>query len=147
MIRGTENWVLPDIFRVHALLHTCYNLNMATATATIHDPDIEVGEQSRLLSGEEQPLGEVKGSIAEKAVAGLSAVSFGASVLAMLVESNPIVYISGTIGAAISPYAAIQQQKITQVDALAETNERGAIFLVLFFVTAAQSLELLNLFP
>ena len=43
----------------------------------------------------------------------------------MLIESNPLVYISGTIGAAIAPYAAIQQQKITQVDALAETNERG----------------------
>ena len=48
-----------------------------------------------------------------------------ASVLSMLVESNPLVYISGTIGAAISPYAAIQQQKITEVEALAETNDRG----------------------
>ena len=67
----------------------------------------------------------VKDSIKEKAVAGVSAATFVASVMSMLIESNPLVYISGTIGAAISPYAAIQQQKITQVDALAETNERG----------------------
>ena len=101
--------------------------NMATATAMAEqEPDLEVGEQSRLLrSRDDEPLGEVKGSIKEKAVAGISAVSFAASVLSMLVESNPIVYISGTIGAAISPYAAIQQQKITEVEALAETNDRG----------------------
>ena len=66
-----------------------------------------------------------KDSIKEKAVAGVSAATFVASLLSMLIESNPLVYISGTIGAAIAPYAAIQQQKITQVDALAETNERG----------------------
>lgn len=93
--------------------------------------DLEVGERSRLIGSvrqdDEKPLGEVKGQGKEMAVAGFSAVSFGASVLAMLVERNPMVYVSGIIGAGIAPYAAIQQQKITQVDALSETNERGKL--------------------
>lgn len=42
----------------------------------------------------------------------------------MLVESNPTVYVSGAVGAAIAPYSVIQQQKITQSEALAQTNER-----------------------
>ena len=98
----------------------------ATATATI---DPELGEQSPLLSpgvvDDDEPLKELKASSrAEKAVAGVSAVSFGASVAAMLLESNPVVYVSGMIGVIVSPYAAIQQSKITQVQALDQTNER-----------------------
>ena len=41
---------------------------MATATAMAgQEPDLEVGEQSRLLrSRDDEPLGEVKGSIKER---------------------------------------------------------------------------------
>lgn len=46
------------------------------------------------------------------------------SLASMLLEHNPAVYVSGIIGCAISPYAAIQQEKITQVEALKQTNER-----------------------
>jgi cell division protein FtsB len=42
----------------------------------------------------------------------------------MLVESNPSVYVSGIIGMAMAPYAVIQQQKLTQCEALKQTNER-----------------------
>jgi hypothetical protein len=99
---------------------------MATATAQM--PDLEIGENSPLISNEDnKPLKPMENSVVEKAVAGASIVSFSASVLAMLFEKNPIIYISGLIGAGIAPYAVIQQQKITQVDALAETNERGRL--------------------
>lgn len=42
----------------------------------------------------------------------------------MMVESNPAVYVSGIIGVAIAPYAVIQQQKLTQCEALKQTNQR-----------------------
>lgn len=48
----------------------------------------------------------------------------GTSVAAMVMESNPIVYVSGCLGVAVAPYAVIQQQKLTQCEALKQTNER-----------------------
>jgi hypothetical protein len=107
--------------------------NMATATALLNPAaDLETGESSPLMnanrrSGEDKPLEQLdNSSIKEKAVAGIAAASFFSSIFAMLIEHNPVVYVSGIIGAGIAPYAAFQQQKITQADALAETNERGA---------------------
>jgi hypothetical protein len=95
---------------------------MASSTTT----DVELGEESPLLDNGEKPLEDLKGpSKTERAVAGISAVSFGSSLAAMLFEKNPVVYVSGLIGVVVSPYAAIQQQKITQVNALAQTNERS----------------------
>ena len=96
---------------------------MATATAQM--PDLEIGEKSPLISNDDNKLKPMENSVVEKAVAGASVVSFSMSVLAMLFARNPVIYISGLIGAGIAPYAVIQQQKITQVDALAESNERG----------------------
>jgi hypothetical protein len=52
------------------------------------------------------------------------AFTVGTSVAAMMVESSPVVYVSGCIGAAVAPYAVIQQQKLTQCEALKQTNER-----------------------
>lgn len=46
------------------------------------------------------------------------------SLASLAFESNPVVYISGAIGAVVSPMAAIQQNKLTQVVALKETNAR-----------------------
>jgi hypothetical protein len=71
-------------------------------------------ENSRLLGGEEQPLGDLPQSTRkEQAVAGLAVVSFAASITSIIFTSNPVVYLSGIIGAALSPYAAVQQRKIT----------------------------------
>lgn len=96
-------------------------------------PDLETGERSPLMSkagnntntNNNKPLKPMDNSVLEKAVAGAGVVSFSTSVLAMLLERNPVIYISGLIGAGIAPYAVLQQQKITQVEALAETNKRG----------------------
>ena len=38
--------------------------------------------------------------------------------------AHPSVYISGLLGVLLAPYAAIQQRKLTEVQALDETNER-----------------------
>jgi methylthioribose-1-phosphate isomerase len=82
--------------------------------------------QQRHNDDKEKPLSMLPPlSLAEQAVAGASIMSVISSIAAMIVESNPIVYISGLLGIVIAPYAAIQQSKITQVVALAETNERG----------------------
>ena len=37
---------------------------------------------------------------------------------------NPLVWVSGLFGIIIAPTAAFQQHKLTQVEALAQTNER-----------------------
>jgi hypothetical protein len=110
---------------------------MATLSAQM--PDLEIGEKSPLISNEDKPLKPIANSVVEKAVAGAGVVSFSASVLAMLFERNPVIYISGLLGAGIAPYAVIQQQKITQVDALAETNERGKNIVATFLGVATRS--------
>jgi uncharacterized protein YoxC len=63
-------------------------------------------------------------SFKERTVAGASAVAFSTSIAAMCLESNPSVYVSGVVGAVVAPYATIQQEKITQCEALEQTNER-----------------------
>ena len=91
--------------------------------------DVEApGENTPLrFHNGEQPLKDLPESTRkEQAVAGLAAVSFGASLASIIFSSNPVVYVSGIIGIGLSPYAAVQQRKITDVDALAETNKRGS---------------------
>jgi hypothetical protein len=71
-------------------------------------------EYSRLLGAVEEPLGDLPQSTRkEQAVAGLAVISFAASITSIIFTSNPVVYISGIIGAALSPYAAVQQRKIS----------------------------------
>lgn len=100
----------------------------ATATATTPSSlDPELGEQTPLLGNntDEKPLEEIEDwTRREKAVAGVSVVSFTSSVAGMMISPDPLVLVSGTIGCAVAPYVAIQQQKITHVQALAETNQR-----------------------
>lgn len=94
--------------------------------------DVETGESTPLLDGsqyspdnEPPPLKEMKQhSFKERTVAGASAVAFSTSIAAMCLESNPSVYVSGVVGAVVAPYATIQQEKITQCEALEQTNER-----------------------
>ncbi len=91
--------------------------------------DIEApGENTPLrINNTEQPLKDLPESTRkEQLVAGLAIVSFAASIASIIISSNPLVYISGIIGACLSPYAAVQQRKITDVDALAQTNKRGS---------------------
>jgi alanyl-tRNA synthetase len=42
----------------------------------------------------------------------------------MAVESHPIVYISGALGAIVAPLTFLQQTKLTQVEALSQVNEK-----------------------
>lgn len=102
------------------------------------DMDLESGESTPLIrplsspsafgvafGNEEQDLADVKEwTSREKAVAGMSAVSFGTSAAAMVLYPHPIVYVSGFIGCTVGPYVAFQQQKITEVRTLKETNVR-----------------------
>jgi cell shape-determining protein MreC len=48
------------------------------------------------------------------------------SVLSLVFQAagHPTVFVSGLLGTILAPYAAIQQRKLTEVEALAETNER-----------------------
>mmetsp|Transcript_25854 Transcript_25854/g.43067 ORF Transcript_25854/g.43067 Transcript_25854/m.43067 type:complete len:261 (-) Transcript_25854:51-833(-) len=74
---------------------------------------------------EPPPLKDMKEqSLKEKLVGVASIIGLTTSVAAMAVESNPVVYISGAIGSVVAPMAAIQQTKLTQVEALRQTNDR-----------------------
>jgi cell division protein FtsB len=101
--------------------------------------DVEVGESTPLLqtanSGDDNngnnteppPLQEMKAeSLKERAVAVTAGVSFLSSIAAIIFEAtaHPVVWVSGILGAILAPYAAMQQQKLTQVEALNQTNER-----------------------
>jgi uncharacterized membrane protein YdbT with pleckstrin-like domain len=104
---------------------------MATAEPLVLPAtDVETpGENTPLqrFANNEQPLKDLPESTRkEQLVAGLAVLSFAASIASIIITSNPLVYISGIIGACLSPYAAVQQRKITDVDALAETNKRGS---------------------
>jgi hypothetical protein len=96
----------------------------ASAVVDVEAPD----ERTPLHSpqNEPPPLRDMKeNTLKERAVAGAAAVGFSTSIAAMLLEhNNPSVYVSGGIGCVVAPYAAIQQEKITQVEALKQTNER-----------------------
>ena len=100
----------------------------STPSSAFVDP--ELGEGTPLLrastdGGDEQPLEDIKDwTRRERAVAGISAISFGSSVGAMMLSPTPVVLTAGTIGALLAPYVAFQQQKITDVQALSETNKR-----------------------
>lgn len=103
----------------------------AVATLTTTDfIDPELGEQTPLLlssstASEPPPLENIQDwTRREQAVAGVSALSFAASLAGMMSTPEPLVLVSGTIGCAVAPYVAIQQQKITHVEALEETNQR-----------------------
>lgn len=112
---------------------------MISTMATLEDKqsdDIEVGvvgEETPLIGADGEtedetdrpPLKDMKAqSLKEKAVTGAAVVAFGSSVAAMVIEKHPSVYVSGTIGAGVAPYAAVQQTKLTQVEALKQVNER-----------------------
>jgi hypothetical protein len=82
---------------------------------------------SSLLSfPEPPPLKAIKENTwKERAVTGTAAVAVSTCIGSMLLEAQqPSVYVSSAIGCLVAPYTAVQQEKITQVEALTETNER-----------------------
>jgi len=112
-----------------------------------NDRDLEAGEGSPLVDGvrasnngatgtspleavipaEDRPLEPIPegASIKEKAVAGAAFVAFTMNLLSMLLNIiNPFALVSGFLGVGLAPFAAFQQQKLTQTQALAETNQR-----------------------
>eukprot|EP00525_Craspedostauros_australis_P013159 CAMPEP_0198110196 /NCGR_PEP_ID=MMETSP1442-20131203/2216_1 /TAXON_ID= /ORGANISM="Craspedostauros australis, Strain CCMP3328" /LENGTH=261 /DNA_ID=CAMNT_0043766153 /DNA_START=84 /DNA_END=869 /DNA_ORIENTATION=- len=97
--------------------------------------DVETGEAAPLTGGEAVPADEEGmlkpmpegGSITEKAVAGTAAISVIVNVVSLILNAivlNPIFLVSSLLGVAAGPFAAFQEQKITQAKALAETNEK-----------------------
>lgn len=109
---------------------------MAAANVAAPTVDLEaggaVGESTPLLNGnvdeeEPPPLQDLKAeSLKERTVSAVAAVNFGLAILTLLFQAaaHPIVWLSGILGLLISPLAAMQQHKLTQVEALAQTNER-----------------------
>jgi len=98
----------------------------------IEDPPVEttplIGKQDDDDDDERKRPPKLKAmeahSLKEKLVSGAAFVGLTASVAAMAIESNPSVYVSGAIGAIVAPVAAMQQSKLTQVEALNQSNER-----------------------
>jgi hypothetical protein len=98
-------------------------------------PDIEASETTPLVGSssatgaknEPPPLPEMQAeSLKEKSVMAAGGVSFLLSLLTLVFEAglNPLVWLSALLGIVIGPAAAFQQHKLTQVQALAQTNER-----------------------
>jgi len=49
--------------------------------------------------------------------------SVGTSLTSMMLEANPLVYWAGGLSCAVAPYAAYQQSKLTDINALKQTHE------------------------
>ena len=82
--------------------------------------DIEAPAETTPLKGndldeEDKPLGAIpENTIKEKIVAAAAVVGAGTNIAAMIVEGGISTKISGTVGTLVAPYAALQQQKITE---------------------------------
>ena len=50
----------------------------------------------------------------------------GLSLASLLLTINPIAYGSGAIGLLVGPYAVVQEKKITETEALRQTNKKMA---------------------
>lgn len=107
---------------------------MATATITsTNEPvlDLEAGEQTPLVDKkpnfqEYPPLQDMKAeTYKEQIVAVLAGVGSGSALLALLFASsgNPTILFSGSLGVGLSPYAAFQQRKLTEAEALEQLNQ------------------------
>ena len=63
-----------------------------------------------------EPLGEIKECTnVEAVVGGAAAVAASLSFASMIIESNPVVLLSGTAGIVVPSYSAFQEQKLTDV--------------------------------
>jgi len=105
----------------------------ATKTSSKTDEDfadLEAGEGTSLLpkdgttaDGDDMVVPK-KSNIKENVVKGAAVVATGASVATLIVMgSNPLTLVSGGIGSLIGPYAAMQETKLTDLEALKSINE------------------------
>jgi len=62
-------------------------------------------------------------SFAEIAISGLATVTVGVSIAAMVIAYNPLVIIASVFGLLVPPFTALQEQKMTDIKAMEETNE------------------------
>jgi hypothetical protein len=90
------------------------------------ETDVELGEHTPLLGSDDKPLKALpKYSWRERGVALLAVISVLSSVCSIFFSlGNPLVIASSVLGIGVAPYAVFQQQKITHVEALAETNKK-----------------------
>jgi len=73
---------------------------------------------------EEEELPPSKASIKENVVKGVAAVATATSLITLVtMGGNPLTIASGGIGAILAPYAAMQETKISELEALKEINE------------------------
>jgi len=70
--------------------------------------------------GQLKPMKE--NNVKEYAVAGVSGTGFVTALVSIMFYGSPIVWITGAFGVVLAPFATFQQQKLTQCEALAETN-------------------------
>lgn len=102
-----------------------------SSTTTDDDfKDLEAGETTALLPGDEKTEDKAappkrRSRLKENAVKGAAVLSTGTSVATLVIMgANPLTLVSGGIGAVIAPYAAMQETKIGDLEALKEINEK-----------------------
>lgn len=98
----------------------------------LRDDDVEIGEQTPLLqqrtttAEDDMVLQDMKAeSLKERAVTATAFVGFFSSITSIILEAtaHPSVWVSGILGLVIAPYSALQQKKLTHVEALQQTNQ------------------------
>eukprot|EP00977_Amphora_coffeiformis_P017643 scaffold5833_cov165-Amphora_coffeaeformis.AAC.17 len=91
-------------------------------------PDIEAGETTPLVGSDEPPpLEDMKAEyLKERTLMAVGGVSFIMSLLNLVFQAalNPLLWISSLLGMFVGVAAPFQQHKLTQVEAMAQTNER-----------------------
>jgi len=98
---------------------------MADTEAPTEATPLVSSDGTEVVNDTPAPLKEMKEqSLREELVTAFATATFGVSVASMVMVSNPSVYVSGAIGAGLSPLAALQQTKLTQCEALRQTNQR-----------------------
>jgi len=98
--------------------------------------DLEAGESTPLVpkNEEETTLGTLgtdaetqlsaTQKIKEKIVHGAAAITASTSVASMFLYPDPLVLISGSIGAAVAPLASMQENKLIDLQMMKELNEK-----------------------
>lgn len=117
----------------NTVVHTSSTPDKAQANSH----DIENGEQTPLLdngtpekglyvdlkSKAESAMNKMKlSSDKEKMVRGAAAISVASSIVSMCIEPHISVKVAGSIGSVLSPYAAVQEKKLSDLEHLSEIN-------------------------